>query len=89
MLQWWARSGLQLLFDQDALTGATKHNRTEVLDWWDKSGLPIQYRICDIEEAIEDAIGPGEEVRKWWARKGVNFRTNDAEWMKMQHLNSS
>lgn len=87
VLQWWARSGLQLLFDQDALTGATKHGRTEVLDWWDRSGLPIQYRICDIEEALEDAIGNGDEVRRWWARKGVNFQTNDAEWMKLQPLN--
>ena len=57
--------------DQEALVGATRHNRPEVLEWWDKSGLPIQYRMCDIEEALEDAIGGGEDARlphqpPWW-----------------------
>lgn len=87
VLQWWLDSGLQMIFDQDALTLATRHNRPEVLDWWDKSGLPVQYRICDIEEALEDAIGGGEAARKWWRDKGVNFRANDHEWMKLQTLN--
>jgi len=87
VLQWWLGSGLQMIFDQEALTGATKFNRREVLEWWDKSGLPIQYRTCDIEEALEDALMGGEAVREWWARKGVNFRTNDKEWMKLQYLN--
>ena len=87
VLRWWLKSGLQMIFDQEPLTGATKFNRREVLEWWDKSGLPIQYRTCDIEEALEDALMGGEAVREWWARKGVNFRTNDKEWMKLQYLN--
>ncbi|KLO11102.1 hypothetical protein SCHPADRAFT_877374 [Schizopora paradoxa] len=87
VLQWWFHSGLQMIFDQDALTLATKHNRPEVLEWWDKSGLPSQYRICDIEEALEDAIGGGEAAREWWKGKGVNFNANDKEWMKLQTLN--
>ena len=89
VLDWWLGSGLQLTFDHEALTGATRHNRPEVLDWWNKSGLPIQYRMCDIEEALEDAIGGGrgEAARQWWMKKGVNFNTNDNEWMKLQNLN--
>lgn len=87
VLQWWADSGLQLIFDADALTGATRHNRPEVLEWWDKSGLPVPYRMCDIEEALEDAIGGGERAREWWRRKGVDFNANDKEWMKLQTLN--
>ncbi|PCH35638.1 hypothetical protein WOLCODRAFT_133916 [Wolfiporia cocos MD-104 SS10] len=87
VLQWWLGSGLQLIFDQDALTGATRHNRPDVLEWWDKSALPIQYRMCDIEEALEDAIGGGEAAREWWRRKGVDFNANDKEWMKLQNLN--
>jgi hypothetical protein len=87
VLQWWLGSGLQLIFDQDALTGATRHNRPEVLEWWDKSGLPIHYRMCDIEEALEDAIGGGEAARAWWKRKGIDFNANDKEWMKSQSLN--
>ncbi|THG96483.1 hypothetical protein EW145_g7772 [Phellinidium pouzarii] len=87
VLQWWLESGLQMIFDQDALTLATRHNRPEVLEWWDQSGLPAQYRICDIEEALEDAIGGGEAARVWWRKKGVNFNANDKEWMKLQTLN--
>ncbi|KAJ7244169.1 hypothetical protein B0H12DRAFT_1188306 [Mycena haematopus] len=87
VLDWWLNSGLQLIFDQDALIGATRHNRPEVLEWWDKSRLPLQYRLCDIEEALEDAIGGGEAVRAWWRGKGVDFNANDKEWMKLQNLN--
>jgi hypothetical protein len=87
VLQWWLGSGLQLIYDADALTGATRHNRPEVLGWWDKCGLPIQYRMCDIEEALEDAIGGGEAARAWWKKKGVDFNATDKEWMKLQSLN--
>ncbi|KAF7351173.1 hypothetical protein MSAN_01680000 [Mycena sanguinolenta] len=105
VLDWWLNSGLQLIFDQDALIGATRHNRPEVfllplpmyhcqilplhkvLEWWDKSRLPLQYRLCDIEEALEDAIGGGEAARAWWRGKGVDFNANDKEWMKLQNLN--
>ncbi|KAF6763050.1 hypothetical protein DFP72DRAFT_521503 [Ephemerocybe angulata] len=87
VLQWWLGSGLQITFEQDALIGATRHNRPEVLEWWDKSGLPIPYRMCDIEEALEDAIGGGDGARAWWKAKGVDFNANDKEWMKLQTLN--
>ncbi|TFK23941.1 hypothetical protein FA15DRAFT_756898 [Coprinopsis marcescibilis] len=87
VLQWWLGSGLQLHFDQEVLTGATRHNRPEVLEWWDASGLPVQYRMCDIEEALEDAIGGGDAAGAWWKAKGVDFNANDKEWMKLQSLN--
>lgn len=87
VLQWWQQSGLQLIFDHDCLVGATRHNRPDALEWWDKSQLPIQYRMCDIEEALEDAIGGGEAAREWWKKKGVDFNANDTEWMKYQNLN--
>ena len=86
-MQWWLTSGLQLLFDPDSLIGATKFNRPEVLEWWDRSKLPIQYRMCDIEEALEDAIGGGDAAREWWRKKGVDFNANDKEWMKLRNLN--
>jgi hypothetical protein len=87
VLRWWAESGLQLVYDADVLVGATRHDQPEVLEWWDRSGLTVQYRLCDIEEALEDAIGGGERAREWWRRKGVDFNANDKEWMKVQSLN--
>lgn len=87
VLEWWLGSGLQVAFDGEALVGATRHNRSEILEWWDKSGLTIQYRMCDIEEALEDAIGGGDKARQWWKKKGVDFNANDKEWMKLQNLN--
>ncbi|KIK22343.1 hypothetical protein PISMIDRAFT_102630 [Pisolithus microcarpus 441] len=87
VLNWWLGSGLQLIFDHEALIGATRHNRSEVLEWWDKSGLHIQYRMCDIEEALEEAMGGGDRARDWWKKKGVDFNADDKEWMKLQTLN--
>ncbi|KZV61669.1 hypothetical protein PENSPDRAFT_678516 [Peniophora sp. CONT] len=87
VLEWWAHSGMQLFFDGDALVGATRHDRPEVLQWWAESGLGITYRLCDVEEALEDAIGGGERAREWWRRKGVDFDAGDAEWMKVCSLN--
>ncbi|KAF9069616.1 hypothetical protein BDP27DRAFT_1420739 [Rhodocollybia butyracea] len=69
------------------MESATRHNRADVLDWWNNSGLPCQYRMCDIEEALEDAIGGGDNTRRWWQLKGVDFNANDKEWMKLQNLN--
>lgn len=85
-LEWWAHSGLHMIYDPDVLVGATRQNKPEALEWWDQSGLPIQYRLCDIEEALEDAMGGGAQVRKWWERKGVNFRANFTEWTKYHSL---
>lgn len=68
------------------LVGATRHNRPEILQWWDRSGLPVQYRICDIEEALEDALRSGHEAREWWGRKGVDFKANNSEWIKLKSL---
>lgn len=87
VLDWWLQSGLQMIFDTDTLAGATKFNRVEVLEWWDRSKLPIQYRPVDIEEALEDALRGGQEARQWWEKKGVDFKTNNAEWMQIQGLN--
>lgn len=87
VLDWWLQSGLQTIFDTDTLAGATKYNRVEVLEWWDRSKLPIQYRPVDIEEALEDALRGGQEARQWWEKKGVDFKTNNAEWMQVQGLN--
>ena len=87
VLQWWLDSGLALVFDQESLSGATRHNRPEVLEWWVRSGLPIQYRMCDIEEALEEAVIPGDGARNWWRKRGVDFTANDKEWMKLQSLN--
>lgn len=87
VLSWWLGSGLQLLFDGgEVLTGATRHNRSEVLEWWRRSGLVVQYRMCDVEEALEDAIGGGEEARRWWRGIGVDFSADDKEWMKLRTL---
>ncbi len=68
------------------LIGATRHNRPEVLQWWYDSGLPIQYRICDIEEALEDAIRQGPEAKEWWKKLGVDFNANNVEWVQLKLL---
>ncbi|KAF9508269.1 hypothetical protein BS47DRAFT_1384802 [Hydnum rufescens UP504] len=86
VLSWWHNSGYQMMFNEDVLLGATRHNRPEVLQWWYDSELPVHYRICEIEEALEDAIRAGNEAREWWKKLGVNFEANNAEWMQLKTL---
>jgi hypothetical protein len=35
VLNWLLGSGLQLVFNQDVLTGTSKYNQPKVLKWWD------------------------------------------------------
>ncbi|KAF8316213.1 uncharacterized protein EI90DRAFT_2945421 [Cantharellus anzutake] len=86
VLTWWLHSGYQMMYNEDVLIGATRHNRPEVLQWWYDSGLPIHYRICDIEEAVEDAIRQGSGAKEWWMKLGVDFNANNIEWVQLKLL---
>lgn len=86
VLEWWRRSGLRLIYDKECLVEATKFNRVEVLEWWLRSGLTIEYMAFDIEGALEDAIGGGQEAREWWARRKVRFDVGVKEWMEYKVL---
>ncbi|KAI0025970.1 flavoprotein [Xylariomycetidae sp. FL0641] len=46
----------------------------------------VEYKTCDIEEALEDAIGDPRPVRRWWARNGLNLGLGTSEWMKVKRL---
>jgi hypothetical protein len=67
-----------------------------VLEWWkqyargenvgDGRTQRVEYKTCDIEEALEDAIGDARPVRTWWARNGLNLGVGTSEWMKTKCL---
>ncbi|PNS15026.1 hypothetical protein CAC42_2255 [Sphaceloma murrayae] len=75
-------------FDNQVLVSATKMGHVDVLEWWKRSGLRVEYKTCDVEEALEDGIEgkKGEEVRRWWARNGLNLGVGTSEWMKTKVL---
>lgn len=91
-----------MLFDSSVLVGPTKNGWVRILEWWrqqtlpqdgDKEGkrLKVEYKTCDIEEALEDSVhlegSEGEEeVRKWWAKNGLNLGVGTSEWMKLKQL---
>ena len=87
---WHELKGSKMIFDNQVLVGATKNGNVNVLEWWKKSGLKVEYKTCDVEEALEDGDEGerGMEVRRWWARNGLNLGVGTSEWMKTKFLNS-
>jgi hypothetical protein len=89
---WHGFKGSKMIFDNQVLVGATKNGHAGVLEWWKeasrKHGLKVEYKTCDIEEAMEDAVGGGgeSEVREWWGRNGLNLGVGTGEWMKVKTL---
>lgn len=85
---WHAVKGSKMIFDNQVLVGATKMGHVNVLEWWKQSGLRVEYKTCDVEEALEDGVEglKGMEVRKWWARNGLNLGVGTSEWMKPKVL---
>ncbi|KAK7534801.1 uncharacterized protein J3D65DRAFT_555827 [Phyllosticta citribraziliensis] len=90
ILSFWASlHGEKMIYDNQVLVGATKMGHRDVLEWWKRSGLRVEYKTCDIEEALEDGVegAKGDEVRRWWARNGLNLGVGTSEWMRTKVLN--
>lgn len=87
---WRSIRGEKMLFDNQVLVGPTKMGKADVLEWWKKSGLKVEYKTCDIEEALEDGVegDAGESVRRWWAENGLNLGVGTSEWMRVKTLGS-
>jgi hypothetical protein len=89
---WREIKGEKMVFDSKVLVEPTKNGHVEVLEWWknfSKGGARVEYKTCDIEEALEDSVGSeGEtfEVKKWWAQNGLNLGVGVSEWTKVKVL---
>lgn len=84
---WYSLKGSKIIFDNQVLVGATKNGHVDVLEWWRRSGLRVEFKTCDIEEALEDAVSGAEErVRLWWERNGLNLGVGTSEWMRVKVL---
>jgi hypothetical protein len=88
VLDFWHRlKGPKMIFDNQVLVGPTKNGHDHVLQWWKDCGLRVEFKTCDIEEALEDAVsGTDERVRHWWERNGLNLGLGTREWMKPKVL---
>lgn len=93
---WRELKGDKLSFDSQVLVAPTRQGYVSVLEWWKQyahgelkgNGKKhrVEYKTCDIEEALEDAIGDPRPVRRWWARNGLNLGLGTSEWMKTKCL---
>ena len=90
---WRSLKGNKMIFDNQVLVGATKGGHVDVLEWWKvkvqgELGVKVEYKTCDIEEALEDSLGgSGEEaVREWWERNGLNLGVGPNEWLRVKRL---
>ncbi|KAJ6008501.1 hypothetical protein N7540_012477 [Penicillium herquei] len=84
---WYRLKGPKMIFDNQVLVGPTKNGHDHVLQWWKDCGLRVEFKTCDIEEALEDAApGADVRVRSWWERNGLNLGLGTREWMKPKVL---
>lgn len=99
VLETWRRlkGDNKLVFDAEVLISSTIHQHVEVLEWWRKfahgelEGMDgrkqlVEFRTCNIEEALEDSIGDQSQARKWWARYGLDLRMRNEEWLQTRYL---
>ena len=82
--QWKACRGDKMQFDNQILVGPTRNAHVAVMEWWKQSGFRVEYKTCDIEEALEDSSG--DMIRTWWAKNGLNLGVGTSEWMKVKDL---
>lgn len=94
---WRELKGEKMAFDNQVLVQPTKNGHVEVLEWWKRfsrggdgrPGARVEYKTCDIEEALEDSVGSqGQEdaVKRWWAKNGLNLGVEVSEWTKVKVL---
>ncbi|GAA6040878.1 hypothetical protein JCM8097_003163 [Rhodosporidiobolus ruineniae] len=89
LLEWWRTSRFPLAYDKEVLVVATRHARTDVLDWWASSGLDVEFRFFDIEEALEDCVADErgkERVQRWWEERGYDPQMGANQWMRLRNL---
>ncbi|KAI1259459.1 flavoprotein [Xylariaceae sp. FL1019] len=93
---WFQLKGEKISFDSTLLVTPTKLGHVSVLEWWkqyargeqpgDNKTHRVEYKTCDIEEALEDAVGDPRPVRRWWADNGLDLDLGNSEWMKVRRL---
>ncbi|KAL9611383.1 MAG: hypothetical protein Q9167_003958 [Letrouitia subvulpina] len=84
---WKDIKGESMQYDNQVLVGPTKNGHADVLEWWKQSRYRVEYKTCDIEEALEDSVGGKEtRIRKWWEENGLNLGVGISEWMKTKVL---
>ncbi|GAA5991281.1 hypothetical protein JCM11641_000411, partial [Rhodosporidiobolus odoratus] len=99
-LECWKKSGLKLRIgnvldfasmegSDEVLVIATRYARVEALEWWAQSGLAVEFRFFDIEEALEDCLaaeGEKEKTLAWWEARGYDTIMGANAWMRMRGL---
>ncbi|TWU75085.1 hypothetical protein ED733_006846 [Metarhizium rileyi] len=101
VLETWRRlkGDNKLVFDPEVLLSSTIHQHVDVLEWWRKfahgelEGMDgrkqsVEFRTCNIEEALEDSIGDSDQnrARKWWAQYGLDLGMRNEEWLQTRYL---
>ncbi|GAA5897321.1 hypothetical protein JCM8208_003786 [Rhodotorula glutinis] len=89
LLDWWRahQDRFALAYDKEVLVVATQFGQVAALEWWAASGLDIEYRFFEVEEALEDSVANKEETQKWWERRGYDNNLSTNAWMKVRNLN--
>ncbi|KOS22983.1 Uncharacterized protein ESCO_003790 [Escovopsis weberi] len=87
----------KLVFDEEVLVTSTMHQHIDILEWWrryahgelpgmDGPAQKVEFRTCNIEEALEDTYGDQSRVREWWVQNGLNLGLRNEEWLQARCL---
>lgn len=67
VLEWWKRSGYNLVYSEASLNSATKQSQLDVLEWWKNSGLELKIgNVLDFASMASETNG-----LDWWSRSGL------------------
>ena len=86
LLNWWLHSPHKLLYDKEVILVSTRYGATASLSWWLESGLEMEYRFFDIEEALEDSVSAKakERAQRWWEVLGYDTGMSTNEWTRLR-----
>ena len=64
VLEWWKKSGLPFIYDDEPFEYAVVTHNYPVMDWWVQSELPLKYN----PQFYKKIVKKNKKLKKWWKK---------------------